>query len=77
MSGGQQNIGIFEPTDFNNETLTKIVPLRNKGIMLFYSVCGTNQGVRHYNMEDTQPPKVRKSRRCLVEVDSRKCPDPF
>jgi len=76
-------MGTLQPMDFNNEahtptqTPTELVPVRNEGLMLLCSVCGTDQGVRRYNAEDTRPPKVRKKRRCLVEVDGRKCLDPF
>ena len=74
----QNNIDtFFEPTDFNNETPIETVARRNEGLMLLCSVCGNDQGVRPYDTGDTRPPKVRKKRRCLVEVDGRKCPDPF
>ena len=48
--------------------------------MLLCSVCGNDIGAQRYDTEQARPPKVRRQRRqrrCLVELDGRKCPDPF
>ena len=76
---GQPKIGTLEPMDFNNQTnsSTDMVPVRNEGLILLCSVCGSDQGVTPQNVQNEQHPKVRKKRRCLVEVDGRKCPDPY
>ena len=84
---GQRNTATFEITDLSNSieivpatdsqvTENAIVPTQSEGLMLLCSVCGTDQGVQPYNTENTRP-KVRKKRRCLVEIDEQKCPDPF
>ena len=38
VPAGQNNIGTFEPTDFNNETPIETVARRNEGLMLFSAV---------------------------------------
>ena len=84
---GQNDVGTLQPVDFSdqNSNLTETAirpannltePPRTENLILLCNVCGSDQNVTSYNIND-QPAKVRKKRRCLVEVDGQKCPEPF